>query len=68
MPETNSKFPRARVDKIISRKVQDELIIYDLARHVATCLNSFAADVWDRCDGHSSSDSSGAVPKQAEAG
>ena len=40
MPETNSKFPRARVDKI-SRKVQDELIIYDLARHVATCLNSF---------------------------
>lgn len=54
MPETNSKFPRARVDKIISRKVQDELIIYDLARHVATCLNSFAADVWDRCDGHSS--------------
>jgi hypothetical protein len=54
MPETENKFPRARAEKIISRKVQDELIIYDLARDVATCLNSFAADVWDRCDGHSS--------------
>jgi hypothetical protein len=54
MPETENKLPRARAEKLISKKVQDELIIYDLARDVASCLNSFAADVWDRCDGHSS--------------
>src|SRR2546429_1702904 len=54
MPETENKLPRARAEKLISKKVQDELIIYDLARDVASCLNSIAADVWDRCDGHSS--------------
>jgi hypothetical protein len=54
MPETNDKFPRARVEKLIKRNVQDELIVYDLVRDVGTCLNSFAAEVWDRCDGQSS--------------
>ena len=54
MPEADDKFPLARVEKLIKRNVQDELIIYDLVRDVGTCLNSFAAEVWDRCDGHSS--------------
>ena len=54
MPKTENKLPRARGENLVSRKVQDELIIYDKARDVATCLNSFAADVWDRCDGRSS--------------
>jgi hypothetical protein len=54
MPETENRLPRARVEKIISRKVEDELIIYDTARDIGTCLNAFAAAVWDRCDGHSS--------------
>ena len=54
MPKTENKLPRARGENIVSRRVQDELIIYDKARGVATCLNSFAADVWDRCDGRSS--------------
>src|SRR6516164_7643309 len=51
---SDHKFPRARVENIVSRQVQDELIIYDKVRDIATCLNSFAADVWDRCDGRSS--------------
>src|SRR5215469_6621717 len=51
---SDHKFPRARGENIVSRRVQDELIIYDKARDIATCLNSFAADVWDRCDGRSS--------------
>jgi hypothetical protein len=51
---SDHKFPLARVENIVSRQVQDELIIYDKARDVATCLNSFAADVWGRCDGRSS--------------
>jgi len=54
MPKTENKLPRARGENIVSRRVQDELIIYDKARDVATCLNSFAADVWARCDGQSS--------------
>ena len=54
MPKTENRLPRARGENIVSRRVQDELIIYDKARDVATCLNSFAADVWARCDGQSS--------------
>jgi len=48
MPKTENKLPRARGENIVSRRVQDELIIYDKARDVATCLNSFAADVCGR--------------------
>ena len=54
MPETENRLPRARAEKIVSRKVQGEVIIYDKTRDVGTCLNAFAAEVWDRCDGHSS--------------
>jgi hypothetical protein len=42
---------RARVENIISRKVLDEVVIYDKIRDVGTALNAFAAEVWDRCDG-----------------
>jgi hypothetical protein len=51
MSETGQKLPRARTKKLSSRKLRDELIIYDHERDRATCLNSFAADVWGRCDG-----------------
>ena len=54
MPKTENKLPRARVENIVSRRVQDEVIIYDKARNVGTCLNAFAAEVWGRCDGQSS--------------
>jgi hypothetical protein len=54
MPESENKLPCARVEKIISRKVLDEVIIYDKTRNVGTALNAFAAEVWGRCDGQSS--------------
>ena len=54
MPETENRLPRARAENIVSRKVQGEVIIYDKTRNVGTCLNAFAAEVWDRCDGQSS--------------
>jgi hypothetical protein len=54
MPKTENKLPRARVENIISRKVLDEVIIYDKTRDVGTALNAFAAEVWGRCDGQSS--------------
>jgi hypothetical protein len=53
MPDENN-LPRARVENIVSRKVLDEVIIYDKTRDVGTALNAFAAEVWDRCDGQSS--------------
>jgi len=36
------------------RKLEGELIIYDHDRNVATSLNGFSAEVWERCDGHTS--------------
>jgi hypothetical protein len=54
MPDTENRLPRARAENIISRKVLDEVIIYDKTRDVGTSLNAFAAEIWDRCDGQSS--------------
>jgi hypothetical protein len=43
--------PRARTEGLIVRKLDDEVLIYDRDGDRATCLNAFAADVWERCDG-----------------
>jgi hypothetical protein len=43
-------LPRARKD-CLSRKLDDELLIYDPQRHEGHCLNSTAAAVWKLCDG-----------------
>lgn len=45
------KPPRARSDRIVVRNLDSEVLIYDRDRNQATCLNSFAAQVWSRCDG-----------------
>ena len=34
--------------------MEDEILVYDLRTHVATCLNASAALIWDLCDGHRS--------------
>jgi hypothetical protein len=43
--------PRARVDGLVSREVGDELLVYDLERHRAYCLNRMATQVFRRSDG-----------------
>jgi hypothetical protein len=43
--------PRARKEGLLVREVQDELLIYDLERDKAHCLNETAALVWRHCDG-----------------
>lgn len=43
-------LPQARVD-CLSRKLDQELVVYDPERHVGHCLNSTAAAVWKLCDG-----------------
>jgi hypothetical protein len=44
----------ARADRLIVRELPDELLIYDLDREKAHCLNRAAALVWQNCDGRAS--------------
>lgn len=50
-------LPRARKDDLVTRQIPGELLVYDLKRHKAYCLNATAAAVWKRSDGkHTVSD------------
>ena len=46
--------PRARTDGLVVKELAHELLIYDLTRHKAHCLNETSALVWRECDGESS--------------
>ena len=46
--------PRKRQDRLIVRELSNEVLVYDLARDKAFCLNQAAAAVWTLCDGESS--------------
>src|SRR5690242_1310727 len=43
--------PRARTDRLVTRDLGDELLVYDLERHKAYCLNHVAMQVFRLCDG-----------------
>jgi len=43
--------PRARADRLVTRSLGDELLVYDLERHKAYCLNRMAMQVFRHCDG-----------------
>jgi hypothetical protein len=43
--------PRARTNRLVTRDVGDELLVYDLERHKAYCLNRVAMQVFRHCDG-----------------
>ena len=45
------KLPSARRSELITRELPGELLVYDLKRHKAFCLNDTAATVWKKCDG-----------------
>ncbi|HYJ88255.1 MAG TPA: PqqD family protein [Pyrinomonadaceae bacterium] len=49
-----STLPRARQEKLIVKELPDEVLIYDLERDKAHCLNQTAALVWKNCDGKKS--------------
>ena len=53
--------PRARKERLLLRELQEELLVYDLERHKASCLNRMATLTWRRCDGRAT------VPEIAEA-
>ena len=43
--------PRARTSRLVTRDLGDELLVYDLDRHKAYCLNQVAMEVFRHCDG-----------------
>ena len=43
--------PQARTEGLVVRELPDEVLVYDLERHKAHCLNQTAAAVWRHCDG-----------------
>lgn len=45
------RYPKARVEALVVRELADEVLVYDLERHKAHCLNVTAAAVWRNCDG-----------------
>ena len=47
----DSVGPRARTNKLVTRDLGDELLVYDLERHKAYCLNPVAMQVFRHCDG-----------------
>src|SRR5512143_2183904 len=46
--------PVASNDGLLVRELAGELVVYDLERHEAHCLNRTAAFVFEQCDGRSS--------------
>ena len=50
-----ARLPRMREQGLITDELPDEILVYDLDRHKAHCLNRTAALVWRQCDGKTSS-------------
>ncbi|MEO8435695.1 MAG: PqqD family protein [Pyrinomonadaceae bacterium] len=46
-------FPQARRTKLVIQELANEVLVYDLERDQAHCLNQTAAMVWKHCDGAS---------------
>ncbi|HLA10004.1 MAG TPA: PqqD family protein [Pyrinomonadaceae bacterium] len=46
-----NKFPQVRKERLITRQVGEELLIYDQERDKAYCLNQSASRIWAHCDG-----------------
>src|SRR5215471_6033313 len=51
MKAREESVPRARREGLLVQELPDELLVYDLVRQKAHCLNRTAALVWNRCDG-----------------
>ena len=62
----NPQFPLARKSGLVVQEVPEEVLVYDLDRNKAHCLNMTAAMVWKSCDGSNSvSDIARLVESQA---
>src|SRR5262249_32118769 len=50
----NGQAAMARSEQLIIQELPDEVLVYDLTRHKAHCLNKTSAFIWSHCDGKSS--------------
>jgi len=60
--------PKKRDQGLRVEEFQGELLVYDLERHNAHCLNGIAAAVWQQADGTASVDEIAARLAEAEGG
>src|SRR3954469_8236753 len=44
-------LPRARTRELIVRELPEEVLVYDIEREKAHCLNHTSAFIWKHCDG-----------------
>ncbi|HEX9696552.1 MAG TPA: PqqD family protein [Actinomycetota bacterium] len=54
MTRTDETRPKARGHRLVVEELDGEVLIYDLERDRAHCLNDTAARVWRGCDGRRS--------------
>jgi hypothetical protein len=47
----SNQYPLARKGKLVVREVEGDMLVYDLTRNRALCLNRTAAAVWKASDG-----------------
>jgi hypothetical protein len=52
--ESRTLLPKARSKGLVIKKLADEVLVYDLERDKAHCLNHASARVWNYCDGRRS--------------
>jgi len=61
----NDITPKSRKDNLVVQELDGEVLIYDLNKNKAVCLNQTSALVWQACDGSRTiADISDAVGKQ----
>lgn len=64
----NQTRPLARREGLVIQELPDEILVYDLDRDRAHCLNETAAFVWQHCDGRTTtSEIADALGKKANA-
>lgn len=51
MSNERELLPLARTDALVVKELEGEVLVYDLKRDKAHCLNPTAASVWKHCDG-----------------
>jgi len=50
----NRQAALARSEELVIQELPDEVLVYDLTRHKAHCLNKTSAFIWNHCDGRTS--------------
>jgi hypothetical protein len=44
--------PKARKHELVTTKISDETVVYDLKTDKGSCLVALTTIVWEACDGH----------------